>query len=143
MKLKTYGSVNQGKLTIYKRNEFIATLIRWKDCEIELTIQSKTKGRSTPQNAYYWGCVLPIVSEALKEHHGLFLNSEEVHDFLKTKFNSIEIVNQDGVIERVPKTTTVLSTADFEEYLENVRRWANDFFGVNIPLPNEQTELNF
>ena len=37
----------------------------------------------------------------------------------------------------------VLKTIEFEEYLEKCRRLAFDFFNVQIPLPNTQTEFNF
>lgn len=141
MKLKTFGSVERGSLTVYNRQEFLDILKTWKDCSVELTLQSKTKGRSTSQNKYYWGCVLPIIKDALREQHGLTYTSEGLHDFLKTKFNSIEIHNQDGVVERLPISTTELNTVEFETYLEDIRNWCLDFFGVRIPLPNEQTEL--
>jgi hypothetical protein len=141
MKLKALGSIENGKLLLYNRNEFSEILKTWKDCSIELTLRSTTKGRSTQQNRYYWGCVLPIVKDALKEQHGLVYSSEDLHEFLKIKLNSVEIHNQDGVVERMPMSTTELSTMEFEEYTENVRRWANDLLGVTIPLPNEQTEM--
>lgn len=141
MKLKTFGSVSQGKLVIYNRSEFLDILKTWKDCAVELTLQSKTKGRSSPQNRYYWGCVLPIIKEALREQHGLIYDSEDLHDFLKIKFNSIEIVNEDEVVEKLPVSTTALNTAEFEAFLENIRIWGNDFLNIIIPLPNEQAEL--
>lgn len=141
MKLKTFGSVEHGKLVIYNRNEFLETLKTWKDCAVELTLQSKTKGRSTQQNRYYWGCVLPIIKDVLKEQHGLIYSSEDLHDFLKIKHNSIEIVNQDAVVERLPVSTTELSTVEFKDYMERVRLWAQEYFGVIIPLPNEQVQL--
>lgn len=31
----------------------------------------------------------------------------------------------------------VMNTAEFEEYLERVRRWAAVEYGVVVPLPNE------
>lgn len=141
MKLKTFGSVERGKLTIYNKNEFLEIVSTWKDCGVELTLRSTTKGRSTQQNRYYFGPFLRIIKEALKDQHGLVYSSEDLHDFLKTKFNSIEIHNQDGVVERLPISTTELNTIEFETYLEEIRNWCLDFFGVRIPLPNEQTEL--
>lgn len=141
MKLKTFGSIERGKLTIYNKNEFLEILSTWKDCAVEMTLQSKTKGRSLPQNRYYFGCVLPIIKQVLKEQHGISYDTKLAHELLKLKFNSIEIYNEDGVIERLPMSTTGLTPAEFEEYLENIRTWCMDFFEVRIPLPNEQLEL--
>lgn len=141
MKLKALGSIEHGKLLLYNRHEFTEIVKTWKDCSVELVLKSTTKGRSTQQNRYYWGCVLPIIKEALKEQHGLVYSSEDLHEFLKIKLNSIEIHNQEGVVEKMPISTTELSTTEFEEYMENVRRWADDLLGVIIPLPNEQTVM--
>lgn len=143
MKIKALGSVDNGTLFLYNRKEFSEILKTWKDCSVELILRSTTKGRSTQQNRYYWGCVLPIIKETLNEQHGLVYTSEDLHEFLKIKHNSIEIHNQDGVVERLPISTAELTTAEFEEFTENVRRWANDLLGVTIPLPKEQTKMFF
>lgn len=48
-----------------------------------------------------------------------------------------------GEIIKIPLSTADLRTIEFEEYLEKCRRLAFDFFNVQIPLPNQQTTLNF
>lgn len=142
-KLKAYGKVENGRLIMYSKSLFDNAIQTWRDCSATITVQSTSRGRSTKQNRYYRGCVIPILQDALKEQHGLIYASDDLHDFLKSKFNSIEICNQDGVVEKLPVSTTELNTAEFEAMMEEVRRWASDFLGVYVPLPNEQTELNF
>jgi hypothetical protein len=37
----------------------------------------------------------------------------------------------------VPTSTTRLNTLEFTDYIEKCRLWANEFLGLNIPLPGE------
>lgn len=46
------------------------------------------------------------------------------------------------VMTRV-KSTTELSTVEFNDYTEKIRQWANEFLNLQLPLPNENAELNF
>ena len=66
--------------------------------------------------------------------------------FLITEFtDSVKITrdkNDSLFIEGVFSTAD-LKTIEFKEYLEKCRRLAFDFFNVQIPLPNTQTEFNF
>ena len=140
MKIKTFGEVKNGKLVLYHRNDLSKALQSWDDAAVEVNIKTLSKGRSTPQNRYYFA-VVAIVKDAFWEQHGIHLSSEQVHDFLKIKFNSIEVFNDDGVVEKIPLSTTELDTVEFEVYLEQIRQWALDFLNIRIGLPNEQTEI--
>ncbi len=58
-------------------------------------------------------------------------------------FNFAEIVNEStGEIIKMPLSTTTLSTVDYNNYLEKCRSFAYDFFGITIPLPDEQEQSN-
>lgn len=97
--------------------------------EVEITISKWTHKRSHPQNNYYWGVVVKI----LRDHLGY--NEEEMHDALRMKF----LKQEEGLIDTV-KSTTDLSSAEFEEYLTNVKKWAYEFFNLIIPEPNQSME---
>jgi len=140
MKLKTYGSIEDGKLNLYQRSELSKALSTWKDCGIELTIRSTTKGRSSQQNRYYW-TLLGIVKDLLYQEHQVYYNLDDLHIFFKGKFNAIEIITPDGVVERLPVTTTDLTTVEFIEYVENIKRWTADVLCVALPGPDEQLKL--
>jgi hypothetical protein len=97
--------------------------------------------RSTQQNRYYWGLVIPILKQAFYDL-GHDLSAEDVHDFLKAKFNSKEIVNEEtGEAISVPISTTNLNKEDFGIYIEEIQRFAAMFLNVNIPDPNTQLEI--
>ncbi len=83
--------------------------------------------RSNKQNKYYW----KIVVGSIAEYTG-YLPSE-VHKGLAGKFLC------DYTISELPRirSTTELSTSEFEEYLERCRCFGSEFFGLDIPMPNE------
>ena len=93
------------------------------------------KQRSEPENRYYWGVVVTILRNELGEH-----SKYVVHEMLKSMFlkeiHHIETVHGVKEIE-APKSTTELSTAEFEDYLTSIRQWASMELGIFIPEPNE------
>ena len=94
---------------------------------VEVVIRKYKSKRSNEQNSYYWGVVLDILSK----HTGY--ESDEMHEILKFKFLRKRINNE---VEYV-QSTTKLNTAEMEEYLEKIRRWAAIELFCTIPLPNE------
>lgn len=98
--------------------------------------------RSTQQNRYYWGLVIPMVAEAFKEL-GHELSHEETHEFLKSKFNAKEVVNKDtGEVLNLPLSTTRLTKMEFSEYIEQIQRFGAMFLNINIPDPGQQMQID-
>ena len=94
----------------------------------------EAKIRSTPENKYYWGVVVEILSDELG------YSKNEIHEILKGMFLSDVkfLKTKNGVKEaRIPKSTTELTTAEFENYLSEIRQWAIMELGILIPEPNE------
>jgi len=82
--------------------------------------------RSVQQNNYYWGVVCDILSKETG------YTPEEIHQILGEKFLSYEKNEM-----RFVKSTTKLKTNEFEEYMEECRRFASIELSCYIPLPNE------
>lgn len=92
------------------------------------------KGRSNPQNSYYWSVCVGMISE----HTGF--TPEEVHEILKNKFLSEPKtlkLNSSPQLVFVTKSTTELDTRTFEEYLSRIRMFASQELSIYIPNPNE------
>lgn len=143
MKLEAIGIVENGALQIYHRKVFDAMLERFNGKEVRLQVTKKRKNRSNPQNKYYWGVVIPIIQNGLFETQGEWINANETHEFLKTNFNYKELVNEStGEVLKLAQTTTTKTTVEFEEYLDKCRAFALEFLNIEIPLPNEQIEIN-
>lgn len=93
---------------------------------VDITIKQHKSQRSNNQNNYYFG----VVCKILGDYFGY--TEEEMHDALKMKFLRHGPCDMETV-----KSTTKLNTAEFEDYLEKIRRWAVTEYSVSIPLPNE------
>lgn len=99
---------------------------------IEIIIRRKKKHRSVQQNRYYW-----LIVTMMAEHTGF--TKDEMHSILRYKFLKSERVNDNtGIVYEYVKSTTELSTIEYEEYLEHVRSFGVDELDLRIPMPNEQ-----
>jgi hypothetical protein len=96
-------------------------------------IKKYNRLRSNDQNEYYWWVVIKILS--LETGY----EEEEMHEILKSMFLSEkERLRWDRRKKvTITKSTSALSTKEFEEFLEKVRRWAAKTLSCYIPLPNE------
>lgn len=110
--------------------------------EITITIERKRRKRSNEQNAYLWGCVYPLIKQGFFETCGEVFTIEEVHEIMKLKFNFIELTNEStGEVITAPKSTTKNTKFEQEQYHEQCRQFAIEWFNITIPLPNEQIEI--
>ena len=136
------GSVDSdSKLHINNRKAFIADLKRFAGKNVEIVVKLKRSTRSTQQNRYYWGIVVPLVMQGLIEL-GHDVNKQETHEFIKANFNYEEIVNKDtGELFRMTKSTARLNKNDFGVMIEKLKVFASEYLNVYIPEPNEDLTL--
>jgi hypothetical protein len=137
--LKYFGKVDDGKLTIFQRNDMVSGLQNLGSGFVEIIIRLAGK-RSNQQSRYYWGAVIPIVQEGLKGV-GIEMSKEQTHEMLKYRFLKREFITSDGDILQSIGSTAELSTKEFNEYIESIQIWSAEYLNVNIPDPNEQTEI--
>lgn len=90
-------------------------------------IGKPTKDRTLPQNSYLWGVPYKIIAEETGS------DVDSVHYEMVGMF----LRESGGTIPRI-KSTTKLSTIEFNEYVDRIIRWAAEFLGLYIPLPNEE-----
>ena len=120
-----------------------------KEVRVELI---KLNTRTNPQNKYYWGVVIYMIRQRLEDlgwesgdivegSLNSKLTRDDVHEFLKAKFNKKEIVNKETgeVIGSAPQSTTDLSTDEFKDYIDAIIRFAADYLDLNIPDPTPFT----
>lgn len=140
-KLELNASIDsEGKFTLHNRLRFEQWCQENKGKNIRVTFERKRKKRSLLQNNYYHGVVVQEIRLGLL-NVGYEMSTEEVHSFLKQKFNCIEISSAYGEVMEVPGSTTELTTIGFIEYIERIARWASEYLAVVIPLPNENLKL--
>lgn len=94
--------------------------------------------RSDNQNAFYWGVILPIISEYQQGIVGTKRDLERLHDDLLIKFELVgEGVNEAGTPVYYVNSTTQMTTTQFEDYLEKIRAYFAENESLILPLPNE------
>lgn len=142
-KISIISSVSNGNLK-RNRNLIKEAIESFEGKEIEITIQKKRKLRSNPQNKFYWGVVLPILQEGLKDATG------EIRDFNSIHYQIIipllapkrDVVNTDtGQVITEHITSSEMSTSEFMDFMVSIQQWGAEFLGITIPEPNEQIQL--
>ena len=98
---------------------------------VSMRISKARKVRSPRQNSFYWGVVLSCIAENTGH------TTEEIHQYCKDSFLTRKFVTINGIERSVPKSTTDLTTSEFEAYILHVREWAGRELNIGIPLPNE------
>ena len=134
------GYITSGKLHLHSRQHFIEELRQMDGQDVQVTVK-RSRTRSSQQNRYYWGGVIPVVAAGLREL-GVRMTAEQTHDLLKYKFLKIEYVTDDGEVIQSFGSTKHLDTADFNHFIEQVQQWAAEYLGIQIPDPNEQTNFD-
>lgn len=113
-----------------------------KDGRYLLSIESNNN-RSTQQNKYYFGSVLPLIKEGLKEiGYREITTVEQTHELLKFMFLKKQIVNENtGEVLETIGSTTKLTTTEFNEYIDRIAQFAAEFLGVEVMPPNTQVPM--
>lgn len=132
-----YAKVSAGQLDDVAELRFLAELAYHEGKDVRIRIERKRKRRSLSQNAYYFGVVIPMVRQLLLDY-GNEVDDEETHAFLKEHVGKLttSVVGKSGRRMAITKSSASLTTAEFEEYLLRVRKFAAQE-GVQIPEPNE------
>lgn len=105
---------------------------------VRITIDEHEKPRSGKQNRFFHG---PFV-KAFQKHLlacGQRVSTEDIYEGLRDTYakNGYSIRLPDGTEFRIPPSTKRLSTASFEEFLEEIRADFALKFGWKLPSPNE------
>jgi hypothetical protein len=144
MKVIFHGHVAVEKLHLYNKGGFRESLPHFEGWEVSLTLHERITTRSSKQNRYYWGVVVPLIRQGLKEAGYRGVTKAATHKLLKSLMLKDELVNeQTGEIMTFEGSTTNLSTKQFNEFTDAVRQWAAEQLGINIPEPNEQMSFEF
>ena len=132
MKKLFRGTVEKCKVVLLDQGGYNLLVASLNGKDIEITLGKPSKQRSNQENRYYWGVVIKLISE----HTGY--TADEAHDAMRLKF----LRNNDGKLITL-KSTTKLSTVEFEAYMSSIRQFASepiDGLDFYIPEPGEITD---
>jgi hypothetical protein len=143
-KLELYGYIDEaGIMHVQNRKRLEEWARQYPGKNIVIKIDKKGSKRSSPQNRYYWGCVIKEISIRLRDLGHQWLTDDDVHSMMKLKFNYERIVSEQGEALELPKSTTGLTKTQFAEYVDNIRMWASSFLSIDIPDPNQNLTMQF
>lgn len=137
MEIRCYGHIDEhGKIVLIDREQFVTDIKKHIKTNIVLICKVyKSDRRSIQQNRYYWGIVIPFFQSQLK-NLGYKLEPDEMHDYLKIKFNGREIYDvESNEAIKVPQSTAQLSKQEFNEFIERIDKFSIEYF--NSPLPSK------
>lgn len=98
---------------------------------ITVTYQAVRITRSLLQNRYYWGVVIAMLAKEIG------YTPEVMHEYMKETFLSPSYLGMpDGEGIKFYPSTKTLSRKEFDDYIQRIRIWADDFLSLDIPLPN-------
>ena len=147
-KVEATGHIEGGKLFIHYRSQFMDAIRCMPDCRVTITVEKVYRKRSTRgengtgQNGYYFGIVCSEYRRGAWETQQRILSIDDAHAELKANCNYVErYVEETGSVCRTINSTADLTTVQFEEYLDRCREFIHEWFGVRVPMPNEQGEL--
>lgn len=127
---------------IITQTPFVKMLWELQDGKYIIEIAAHNK-RSNLQNRYYWGLVVPMIQQGIRDM-GTEITKEECHEFLKSRFNYEEIVNtESGECVQIPRSTTALSKEQFSEYVGKIQQFSAEFLNVVIPDAGVQTAIEY
>lgn len=147
-KVETYGTITAGVLRISYRSKFDEALRSFPDCRVRVTVEKLYRKRSTltengtGENGYYHHIVVTAYQQGAWETQQRMLSHDQAHEELKNNCNYKEYHNEEtGTVMRTILSTATLTTVEFEEYLDRCRAFIEEWFGIRVPMPNEQAEL--
>lgn len=141
LKLEYNGYIKDGKLFIHRKSIMDGEVAKWPDCDVEIVVSKKKRIRSLSVNKYYWAVVVGMVRDAFQEL-GNDVDSQLTHEFLKGRFCSKEIVNENtGEVIKIPMSTADLTPSEFSDYMAKCVQFAEEFLSITIPPPNSQMSI--
>lgn len=114
-----------------------------KDGKYMIEVKLVRKPRSIDQNGWLFGCIYPMLLEALLNEGWEFTNVEQVHEFFKSQMTSDKVANKHtGEIIEFPGSTASMDTLTFSTYCEKLREYAQEYLNLEIPDPDPNWKNN-
>ncbi len=139
--MEYFGKVTDGVLKIAKRLDFDNEVKQFEGHQVIIKVERYKATRSIQQNRYYFGVVVGLIRERLREL-GHDVSIDDTHQFLRGRFNGKELIDESsGEVIKVGQSTSHLNKSEFMEYMERIKRFASESLDLYIPDPNEQLEI--
>ena len=122
--------------------EFLELFKDLKDGKHLVTVKDFRK-RSLPQNAYYWGVMVPLVKKGLYDAgYDDVRTNDDAHEIIKHIHLRKRMVSKHtGDVIDIAGSSAELKVSEFNVFIENICKWAAEYLGIVIPSPNEEMAM--
>ena len=127
-------------VVVYNRAE-LAAILKHFEGNVTVTVQQKKKAPSLPMYGYYFGVCVPIVKKCFFDT-GTVLSNEATHEVLKNMFLSEPVLSSGNEVGWRSLHLNEVSRERVSVFIDEVKAWTYDTFGVSIPEPGEQIKLD-
>ncbi len=108
-----------------------------KDGNYDVEVKLIRRPRSNDQNGWLWGCIYPLLLEAMINEGWEFTSAEQLHEFFKAQMVADKVINKHtGEIVEFPGSTASMDTVTFSTYCEKLRDYAREYLNIEIPDPD-------
>jgi hypothetical protein len=136
MKLNYYSDVKNGNLQKNVRELIAKELPHFEGKRVEITIKKVSSQRSVQQNRLWWLYIKIIADE-------IGYDKDTLHEIAKFKFLKMEaVVERTGEVMEFIGSSAKLNKTDFGELVFKLQQWAADSFGIVLPDPSAQVDMN-
>src|SRR6476660_6385940 len=129
---QTGGQIVDGKLVLETPEAFKQAMWRMKPGPVVVRIEQPHSSRSLAQNAYLHAAPFPI----LAEYFGCSVEDVK-YDLMGEKWGWKESAMDPNRMIPVKPSTSSMTVAECNEFIDWLIAWAMEKFNVAIPLPNE------
>jgi len=142
MKQEFISIIKDGKLQPSTTNNILKVLSGLEGKRVRITLEKVSAKRSLQQNAYLH-LLFIIFTESLNELGNDF-TMDEVKELCKAKFLLVDVMNVETgeIIGQRIKGTSEMTKTELNLFIENIIRWAADYFSIVLPYPSEQLEVS-
>lgn len=121
---------------LYDLRPLINWLSRAHDGTYKIDVRLVRRRRTVDQNGWLWGCIYPLLRQALNAQGWEFVTDEQVHEFFKAQMAADHVLNKHtGEVVEIPRSTKEMDTVTFSTYCDQLRDYGREYLGVEIPDP--------
>jgi len=133
MKESLSGSVENRKLRFDAPHYAAHVLDELEGKRFEMTISVEKRKHTDPQRKYYFAVIVEMVYAAIR-NLGNEVYRDDVHEFLKNKFLTKDLMGKGGEILGIySPSLSRLSKEAMMDYIDAIIRWSAEFLGLVIP----------
>ena len=120
---------------------------RWQDGPVTVTIKKERAAKSVLQMGYYYGLILPMLVEEMCGTPDDPECTRMAHLRLKAMFlpqTAVDWVDPETgeeVHREVVPSLADLNSKEMTDFVDRVRQWALEFFGMIIPEPDKEWKM--